>query len=159
VQDPHFSTTQYTDYSIKVDALTYRNYINASAVASDQPGVQAIIDSGTICITAPGLVVEAYSKLFDPPAFMPTELGFYVNDCEAQGPSEPFYVVIEGKTFSIPGSSFVLGGVLLSENGLAGKYGNYCFSGLQSQIFDLTRCVHSMCGICLFFMNIEMARS
>jgi hypothetical protein len=137
MQDPHFSTTEYTDYSIHVDAFSYPNYANASAVVSGE----AIIDSGTICITTPSEVAESYSKLFNPPAIMPAELGIYVTECDARGPSEPLDVVIEGKTFSIPGSSFVLSGVLLSDNGLAGAYGNYCFSGLQGQIFSPTRCV------------------
>ena len=132
-------------------------YVNASAIACAQYSGQAFVDSGTICVTTPSDVAEAYSKLLHPPAFMPTELGFYVPECDARGPSEPLQVVIEGKTFSIPGSSFVLGGVLLSKNGLVGAYGNYGFSGLQGQIFSPTRCVPDVWSFDMF-LEVEMVK-
>lgn len=73
----------------------------------------------------------AYCKLFSPPALSPPELGFYVTECDAEGPKEPFSVVINGTEFVIPGSAFVLSDTVLYKNGFSGNYGNYCFCGLQ----------------------------
>jgi hypothetical protein len=123
--------TEFTEYSIKVDAFTYNHSLDASTVTSGQFGGNAIIDSGTVSIDAPNDVVDAYNKLFNPPAILAPDLGFYVTECDAQGPEEPFSLVINGTKFTIPGSAFVLGDTVLSENGFSGDYGNYCFCGLQ----------------------------
>jgi hypothetical protein len=116
---------------VKTDAFTYPSYPNKSAVASGQLGGNAFVDSGSASVSAPNDVVDAYSKLFNPPAISPPELGFYAIECDAQAPEEPFSVIINGTDFVIPGSSFVLSDAILSENGFSGPYGNYCFSGLQ----------------------------
>lgn len=119
-------------YTINVDGFTYADYANDSAIASSHLGGEAIIDSGTISIAGPGDVVASYAKLFNPPAISPAEVGIYITECDAQGPEEPFVVTINGTSFDIPGSDFVLSGVILSENGIAGQYGNYCWCGIQS---------------------------
>jgi hypothetical protein len=98
---------------------------------SGQLGGNALVDSGTVSVNAPNAVADAYSKLFSPPAISPPELGFYITECDAQGPKDPFSIIINGTTFTIPGSAFVLSETLLSENGFSGQYGDYCFGGLQ----------------------------
>ncbi|KAF2115273.1 aspartic peptidase domain-containing protein [Lophiotrema nucula] len=128
---PGSSSTEFTTYRLDVDAFTYGGYPNASAVKPGQFGGNALTDSGTITINVPNDIADAYNKLFDPPAIFPAEVGFWIIDCKAHGPKEPFYVVINSTTFTFPGSDFVLGDVLLSDNGIGGKYGNYCFSGIQ----------------------------
>jgi hypothetical protein len=143
LQDSHYSKTDYSIYQIKVDNFTFPGYV--PTVGEGQLGGNAIIDSGTISLNAPNDVADAYSKLFNPPAFAPPELGIYITECNAQGPSEPFSVIINGTAFFIPGSAFVLNEVILSENGFPGKYGDYCFSGMQDGgIFGQSRYVYTL---------------
>jgi hypothetical protein len=115
-----------------VDSFAYANYANKSAVTSGRLGGETIIDSGTIYIAVPEDVVDLYAKLFNPPAISPPEVGIYITECDAQGPEQPFSVTINGTNFDIPGADFVLSGVILSDNGLTGRYGNYCYCGIQS---------------------------
>jgi hypothetical protein len=90
-----------------------------------------LVDSGTITLNAPNAVADAYSKLFSSPAGSPAGLGFYITECDAVGPREPFQVTINGTTFVITGQNSVLGVVPLEDNGFPGAYGNYCFIGIQ----------------------------
>jgi hypothetical protein len=63
---------------------------------------------------------------------MPPEVGFYIIECSAKAPNESFSVTINDTDFEIPGADFVLSDAVLSENGIDGAYGNYCFCGMQS---------------------------
>jgi hypothetical protein len=118
-------------YTVKVDSFAYANHANDSAVASGRLGGETIIDSGSIAIVVPKDVVASYAELFNPPAIIPPEVGIYITECDAQGPEQPFSITINGTNFDIPGSNFVLSGVLLSDNGFSGPYGNYCYCGIQ----------------------------
>jgi hypothetical protein len=84
----------YHHYNIKVDAMTYQSYTNASALASGNDSMTAIVDCGSIAIDATPEVVAAYAKLFDPPARFVPELDIYIMDCDTQPPKEPFQVII-----------------------------------------------------------------
>ncbi len=110
--------------------MTYSTYDDTGSSSLD--GL-TIIDTGTISVDAPNDVVTEYNKLFDPPAIYDKAMGFWVIECDTKGPKEPFDVVINSTTFSIPGQNFALDKVVLDENGLGGgKYAKYCFCGLQS---------------------------
>ncbi|KAK4948989.1 hypothetical protein LTR10_012362 [Elasticomyces elasticus] len=126
VLTPHYSTTALSEYAINIDATYFSSYTNTT-----DTGGNTIIDSGTVTINARNEVADAYNKLFDPPAINPPDLGIYIIQCNATGPKVPFVVKIAGTEFKLPGESFVLSDVILSENGVSGEYGDYCFSGIQ----------------------------
>ncbi|KAK3633523.1 hypothetical protein LTR56_015776 [Elasticomyces elasticus] len=126
VLTPHYSTTALSEYAINIDATYFSSYTNTT-----DTGGNTIIDSGTVTINARNKVADAYNKLFDPPAINPPDLGIYIIQCNATGPKVPFIVKIAGTEFKLPGESFVLSDVILSENGVSGEYGDYCFSGIQ----------------------------
>ncbi|KAK5731453.1 hypothetical protein LTR17_011341 [Elasticomyces elasticus] len=126
VLTPHYSTTALSEYAINVDATYFSSHTNTT-----DTGGNTIIDSGTVTINARNEVADAYNKLFDPPAINPPDLGIYIIQCNATDPKVPFVVKIAGTEFKLPGESFVLSDVVLSENGVSGEYGDYCFSGIQ----------------------------
>ncbi|KAK3620562.1 hypothetical protein LTR56_023344 [Elasticomyces elasticus] len=126
VLTPHYSTTALSEYAINIDATYFSSHTNTT-----DTGGNTIIDSGTVTINARNEVADAYNKLFDPPAINPPDLGIYIIQCNATGPKVPFVVKIAGTEFKLPGESFVLSDVVLSENGVTGEYGDYCFSGIQ----------------------------
>jgi hypothetical protein len=119
-------------YTVNVDSFAYANYANGSAITSGRLGGETIIDSGSIAIAVPEEVVSSYAKLFNPPAISPSEVGIYITECDAQGPEQSFSVTINGTSFDMPGSDFVLSGVILSDNGFSGPYSNYCYCGIQN---------------------------
>ncbi|KAK5171269.1 uncharacterized protein LTR77_004413 [Saxophila tyrrhenica] len=131
--DPDFSNKSLTEYTIIVDDFTFPGY--AAPNTSHSPGKtkgKTVVDCGSYPILAPPEVAEAYSELFNPPAIYVKDWGTYVTRCDAEGPKEPFMIVINGTGFAIPGSDFVFGNAVMSGLGVPpGKYDDYCFSGLQ----------------------------
>jgi hypothetical protein len=93
-----------------------------------------LLDSGTVCISVPAEIADAYSMLYDPPAIYVDDLGVYVTRCDARPPKQPFYISIAGTRFVIPGEDLLLPETVMSTNGAAAPdspYANYCVSAMQ----------------------------
>jgi hypothetical protein len=118
----------------------------------------ALLDSGTVCISVPAEIADAYNKLYDPPAIYVDDLGLYVTKCDAQPPKQPFHITISGKRFVIPGEDLLLPGTVMSTNGAAAPdspYASYCVGAMQRAgtwgPYEYVLATREECGLGYFF--------
>jgi hypothetical protein len=91
------SETQLSFYTITVDSYSFGNLSTAPS--------QAIVDSGTTLLYAPGAVAAGLANSFTPPGKLIENQGAYFADCNATAPE--FNVKIAGKDFKIQAADLI----------------------------------------------------